>query len=108
MKFAVLISAEAETDLDAIVSFVAIRDPVAADKIEARVVTLIESLEKSPNRGRVVPELARSGVVTYRELISEPWRVMYRIEARNVRVVAVVDGRRNIDELLSERTRRSF
>jgi tRNA(His) 5'-end guanylyltransferase len=28
----------------------------------------------------VVPELQKEGIIIYRELIVEPWRVMYKIE----------------------------
>ena len=56
-----------------------------------------------PERGRVVPELAAVGIRTYRELVVEPWRLVYRITEKTVYVLAVLDGRRNIEDVLLDR-----
>jgi len=58
------------------------------------------------HRGRVVPELRARGVVTYRELIVLSCRIIYRAEPREVRIVAALDRRRDLDTLLLERARR--
>jgi len=50
-----------------------------------------------------VPELAAVGVHTYRELVVSPWRLVYRISAKTVYVLAVLDGRRNIEDVLLDR-----
>ena len=56
-----------------------------------------------PKRGRIVPELAAVGVHGCRELLPSPWRIIYRISEDMVYVLAVVDGRRNLGDLLLER-----
>jgi len=93
----------ARRDLEVIVEFIAADDPAAA----ARILNAIESrtlaLEKMPQRGRVVPELAAFGIHTYRELIESPWRIIYRISARSVFVLAILDGRRNVEDVLLDR-----
>ncbi|MGI8905372.1 MAG: type II toxin-antitoxin system RelE/ParE family toxin [Candidatus Sumerlaeaceae bacterium] len=43
------------------------------------------------------------GVLSYRELVVSPWRVIYRITEQHVLVVAIIDGRRNVPDLLYER-----
>jgi toxin ParE1/3/4 len=73
---------------------------------EQRLDAAIESLDELSNRGRVVPELRVRGITTYRELIVLPYRVIYRVESREVWVVAVLDHRRDLDALLHERARR--
>ncbi len=60
-------------------------------------------LDFSPRRGRIVPELLKQGVSRYRELVIKPWRVIYRVEESRVFVVAVIDGRRNVEDVLLER-----
>jgi len=35
--------------------------------------------------------------------VIRPWRVIYRIEAERVYVVAVIDGRRNVEDILLAR-----
>ena len=60
-------------------------------------------LESEPRRGRIVPELARFGIRTWRELIVRPYRIVYRIDGDTVAVLAVFDGRRELEDVLLER-----
>jgi toxin ParE1/3/4 len=39
----------------------------------------------------------------YRELVATPWGIMYRVSGHTVSVLAVVDGRRNAEDVLLER-----
>jgi hypothetical protein len=74
------------------------------DRLEQRAT----KLEIPPARGRVVPELARFGMHTWREMLIEPYRLIYRIEGDTVMtVLALFDGRRELEDLLLERLVRS-
>jgi len=53
------------------------------------------SLAELPDRGRVVPETHRQDA---RELIVNPYRPVYRRDARVVTITTVVHGRRLLDE----------
>ena len=61
-----------------------------------------------PARCRVVPELREEGIDAYRELVIRPYRIMFRIHGSEVVLLAVVDGRRDLQELLLERTLENF
>jgi toxin ParE1/3/4 len=61
------------------------------------------NLYHSPKRGRIIPELCEYGIYQYRELNVFPWRVLYRIPENKVYVLAVLDSRRNIEDILLER-----
>lgn len=93
----------ARRDLEAIVLFLAERSETAAlgvlDRIEARARTL----DAFADRGRVVPELDRLHVKEYRELVVTPYRVVYRISGRRVLVLAVLDARRSLEDILLDR-----
>ena len=65
------------------------------------------SLERFPDHGRVVPELQALGVRFLRELVLAPSRVLYQIEGGSVHIVAVFDGRRNLEDILLERALRT-
>lgn len=108
MRYRVIVAASASEDEEELLAYLLARDEiVAAVALEARFDRALRSLETFPLRGRVVPELRRHGVISYRELIVAPHRVMYRIDARTVRVVAIVDGRRDLDDILVARIRRT-
>jgi toxin ParE1/3/4 len=66
------------------------------EKVERKVT----SLARHPRRCRIVPELKTLGVTTYRELILSPYRVFFRIDDEVVGIIAMLDGRRDIEECL--------
>jgi plasmid stabilization system protein ParE len=90
-------------DLEAIARFIASDSPLNAGRVLARLRERARELSSLPERGRVVPELARFGIVVYREVIVRPYRIVYRVRDRSVHVLAVLDGRREIEDLLFER-----
>jgi len=102
-EYAVYWSQSAKDDLDEIIEYISKDSPQNALKI-------LESLEKQtndlvqfPKRGRIIPELKKHNIYKYREIIHAPWRIFFKIEEKKVYVFAVIDGRRNIDDLLLRR-----
>ncbi len=102
-SFAILWAAVAEKDLLGIVDFIADDDPATAPKILHKIKADTARLTHSPKRGRIVPELLKQGISRYREIVIRPWRVIYRIEGKRVVVVSVIDGRRNVEDVLLAR-----
>ena len=90
-------------DLQRILDFIAATSPLNAVTVLDRLEALASTLEHVPQRGRVVPELARTGMRDWREVVSSPWRLVLRVDGMTVVVVALVDGRRHLDDLLFER-----
>jgi toxin ParE1/3/4 len=69
------------------------------DNLEA----MCYKLEKFPERGDILPELKQTGIKNYLEVHYKPYRIIYEIDKSLVYVHAVIDGRRNIAEVLSNR-----
>ena len=76
---------------------------IEAERIIARFARKAASLTAFPERGRIVPELARIGLMQYHEVLLGPWRMLYEVRNQCVFIVAVLDGRRNLAELLFDR-----
>ncbi len=93
-------AAVAQTDLAAILAFVADESLHNALEILAKIREKAAAMTHTPQRGRVVPELLNQGISHYREIIVAPWRVIYRVEENRVFVVSVVDSRRNVEDVL--------
>ena len=102
-SFEVRWAAIAERDLLEIIEYIASDDPGTAMEVLKRIKVRTARLDSSPQRGRIGPELLKQGVSRYRELVINPWRVIYRVEESRVFVVAVIDGRRNVEDVLLER-----
>jgi plasmid stabilization system protein ParE len=91
-------------DVEGIVDYVAVHDSLpAAEKLYNKLETAIGSLVTSPKRGRIVPELRAEGLEMYRELLVSKYRVLFRVRDREVVLLGVLDGRRDLAELLIQR-----
>lgn len=104
MKYEVLMLPEAEGDLVAVYRYVAEHD--SAGKAE-KLLTVLEqkcsALSGNPERGHSVPELRRIYVTGFREIHFKPYRIIYQIVVDKVYLHAVLDGRRELQELLERR-----
>jgi toxin ParE1/3/4 len=104
MTYRVLIIADAEDDILDICRYVLRNDSTARGQhVFEKLCETCESLSSSPNRGRVPPELERVGISTYREIHFKPYRVIYQIVDRQVFVYGILDGRRDLQDLLERR-----
>jgi len=97
----------AASDLERIAAYLAGESPLRAAAIIDRIVERAESLASLPNRGRTPPELRSVGDRTWRELQEPPWRILYRRLDDVVQIHAVLDGRRNLEDILMERMLKS-
>jgi toxin ParE1/3/4 len=103
-KFEVIVSGEAEKDLDAVYDFIALADGVEqAILIQDRLMEEILKLETLPSRWKCPEEMLVLGVTDYHEAQCPPWRIFYYISGERVGVVAVLDGKRNVSLLLQQR-----
>jgi len=100
-------SKTAGQDLSAIVRFIQQTNPQAAVKMLAEIKEKTADLALFPERGRIVLELLAQGIAHYRELVIPPWRIIYRFSAETVYVLAVIDSRRNVEDVLLDRLIRS-
>ncbi len=90
-------------DLEELVSYIATDSELDASRVLNRLEKRAAALESNPGRGRVVSELAHFGMRTWRELVVRPYRLVYRIEGDTVTVLAILDGRRDLEDVLLER-----
>src|ERR1017187_847764 len=91
-------------DFERLAVFLVAENPLRAGAILDRIAARADSLSHLPERGRVLPELRGIADRTWRELQERPWRIVYRIgPGRVVYIHGVFDGRRSLEDILSER-----
>ncbi len=100
-KYDVLWTKSAREDLEGIINYITENGSLDGallilDRVERRV----QDLKELPFRGRIVAELEEYGIILYREIVENPWRIFYRIKEKNVYILAIIDGRRNIEDIL--------
>ena len=93
----------AKDDILGIVDYIARDSAINANKVLDRLEHRIGTLTSLPERGRVVPELQWHGISNLREVFEKPWRILYQVRASSVLIVAVYNGRRQLNDVLLER-----
>ena len=94
-------------DLLSIIDFVVGRDGAeVAERHYGQITQGVAGLETMPFRCRVVPELEAEGLDGYREVLIGPYRLMFTVRGNDVVLLTVLDGRRDLGELLIERALR--
>ena len=93
-------SESASLDLKSIIMHIAANSPKNAKESLARIKKECLILEKFPDLGKIPVELEYLQINGFRELIVSPWRIFYRKEEFRIKVLAVVDSRRDLDDAL--------
>jgi toxin ParE1/3/4 len=103
-KFTVVVDAGAERDLDDITAYIAEHDSIdRAIDVATRIEQSIAALATFPNRGVHPKELLDYGNRDFREIYFKPYRILYRVLDKQVVVVLIADGRRDMRALLARR-----
>ncbi len=103
-KYKVLIDPEAKRDLKEIFLYIALNDSISsANKLLVSLEKTLYKLEKFPERGHIPQELRQTGIKKYLEILRRPYRIFYEIDKSLVYIHCALDGRRNVQEILSER-----
>jgi addiction module RelE/StbE family toxin len=99
-KYFVKWTAPAREDINEIINYISLTNPTYAVKILDKIEDHVKQLDRLPGRYRIVLELERYGYLMYREIIVEYWRIIYKIENDFVYIMLVIDGRRNLEDLI--------
>ena len=106
-RFTVQWAQTAVEDLLSIIDYVVGRDGAeVAERLYGQIAHGVAGLETMPFRCRVVPELEAEGLDGYREVLVGPYRLMFTVRGSEVALLTVLDGRRDLGELLIERALR--
>jgi len=104
MKYGVHLIVDAEEDLIDIYKYIAQSDSVEkAERLLEDLEKTIMKLESMPLRGHKPPELERIGITEYREVFFKPYGIIYQIIKSDVYVHCVLDGRRDLQDILYQR-----
>lgn len=104
MHYAVLLTEDAEQDLEDLYAYIAKYDsPKNADYVLERLLEVADSPATSPERGSHPKELRSLGIQEYRQVFFKPYRAIYRVLDKKVVIYVIADGRRDMQSLLSRR-----
>ena len=102
-KYKVIWTKIAECDLEDIIDYIALDSQQNALLIFDKIRVKCETLQYHPFRCRILPELKEINILSYRDLILTPYRIMFKVEKDIVYILGVFDGRRDLEEILIDR-----
>ena len=104
MSYAVEFSTGARQDLLKIYRYIkADGRPESARRLSEKIATACNSLSKNPERGHVPYELEGFSKMSCRQIVAKNYRIIYQIIGELVVIHGVIDGRRNIREVMRQR-----
>ena len=99
-EFKIKWASPARDDINEIIDYIAKTNEIFAVKVLDKIEEKVEKLKTFPTFYRIVPELEKYGYYIYREIIVDYWRIIYKIENNLVYIMLVIDGRRNIEDII--------
>ena len=107
IKFDIFITNDAEADLEDIYDFLIEQTGQKfAVNVLDKLSHAIKTLSTFPNRGSCPRELLDLGIIEFRQLIFERYRVIYRVMGTLVSIHLIADGRQDMHTLLTQRVLR--
>ena len=104
MKYSIRLTNDAKQDIESIAFYIAQNDaPGKAKNLVAKLKAKMEGLSTFPERGAYPEELLLLDIREVREVYYGPYRIFYRISRQVVQVLAVADGRRDLQAFLVNR-----
>jgi toxin ParE1/3/4 len=104
MAFQVVMTDDADHDLEDIVTYIAKHDSRrTAEHVLSRILEIAESLAATPTRGSQPKELRSLGEQEYRQVFFKLHRLIYRLVGQQVVIYLIADGRRDMQSLLARR-----
>jgi toxin ParE1/3/4 len=104
MPFQVFLTDDAARDLEDLYDYIELHHmPGKAEHVLKQIEKAFNSLSENPECGAYPKELRAIGLREYREVFFNPYRIIYRVMTKNVYVLVIADGRRDMQILLERR-----
>lgn len=101
MKYDVIWSKDAGNELLEIISYIKYNTgKITAEKIYTKILNEVNRISKNPERRRISPLLREFGINYIHQFNISPWIVYYKVKNNKMEIISIIDGRRNLEEIL--------
>jgi toxin ParE1/3/4 len=101
MKYKIIWSKDAGEEFVEILSWYKYNaEKNVAQRIYTKINSQVKKLKDMPGIGKRVQILTDIGINDYRQIIQGHWIIYYKVEGESIHIISVVDGRRNLEEIL--------
>jgi len=104
MKHEIIWSKDAGDELAEIISFIKYNTgKLTAEKIYTKIIYEVNRISENPEGRRIAPLLKELGITHIHQFNINPWTVFYKLESNKMEIVSIIDGRRNLEEILYQK-----
>ena len=96
MDYTIRWSPEATEDLESIAEYIARDSEFYARAVVSKILKVTDEIPKQPQIGRVVPEIGDEAI---RERFVYSYRLVYKIQASTIIMVAIIHGKRLLENI---------
>jgi toxin ParE1/3/4 len=101
MKHEIIWSKDAGDELAEIISYIKYNTgKITAEKIYLKIMNEIKRVSENAAGRRIAPSLKEFGINYIHQLNINPWIVFYKAEKNRMEIISIIDGRRNLEEIL--------
>jgi toxin ParE1/3/4 len=73
---------------------------IAAEKIFKKIDDGVKKASENAKGRRIAPMLMDFGINNIHQLNISPWAIFYRVENNEMKIISIIDQRRNLEEIL--------
>ena len=101
MKHEIIWSKDAADELFEIISYIKYNTgKITAEKIYSKIMNEVKRVSENPAARKIAPLLKEVGINYIHQSNIDPWIIFYRAEKNRMEIISIIDGRRNLEEIL--------
>ncbi|MDR2521986.1 MAG: type II toxin-antitoxin system RelE/ParE family toxin [Spirochaetaceae bacterium] len=104
MKREIIWSKDAGDELSEIILYIKENSgKIIAENIYAKIMHKVNDASENAEGRRIAPLLMEVGITDIHQININPWIVYYKIENDTMKIISIIDGRRNLEEILHKK-----
>jgi toxin ParE1/3/4 len=101
MKRGIIWSKDAGDELTDIISYIKhSTGKITAKKIYLKIMNEVKRVSNNAAGKKIAPLLREFGINNIYQLNINPWTLFYKVEINKMKIISIIDGRRNLEEIL--------
>ena len=97
-------SEDAGNDLSEIISYIKKHSgKIIAKNIRNKIFKKVEEASENAEGRRIAPLLKEFGIMDVHQININPWFIYYRVENDIMKIISIIDMRRNLEEVLYQK-----
>jgi len=104
MKSKIIWSEDAGNELLEIISYIKRNSgKINAKSIHRKIMDKVNEASDNAESRRISPLLKEFGIIDIHQINVNPWSIYYRVENNTMKIISIIDMRRNLEEVLYQK-----